>query len=196
MERVERVYEKGPGFLRDVFQYLLPGILFLSLVLLVWFFIDGESFEINFLCLFCHNSWTNSLFILFLVIVIFGYFMGALFMELGDLLNWFVKGKLNRRTFGDEMKIANSSPIILSFYIERYNLLFFTKRNIAVSFFSLAICSLIVYLFLLSKADLIYVTIFAVVLGSCFSYFARKTYRDFIDRLGEALKLIEKEEKK
>ena len=51
MERAEKVYEKGPGFLRDVFQYLFPGSVFLSFIFLSWYFIDKNSLKVN-ICFF------------------------------------------------------------------------------------------------------------------------------------------------
>jgi len=84
-------------------------------------------------------------------------------MEVGEFLNKYIKHRLRGKTFRAEMKIAIFSPIILLYYIERYNLLFYTKRNIAISFFFLSIFSICSYIFLWSKCGFIYTAVFAAI---------------------------------
>lgn len=192
MDKVERIYEKGPGFLRDVFQYIFPGSLFLSFLSLIWFFIIEDPFKKEVICLFKSNSQniTSLIFILFLFFLIFGYLIGVLFMEVGEFLNWCIKHRLRGKTFKDEMKIAIFYPIILSYYIERYNLLFYTKRNIGISFFFLSISSICSYIFLFSKFGFIYIAIIAAILGIIFTFFARQAYKEFNERIDAALEML------
>jgi hypothetical protein len=132
MDRLERIYEKGPGFLRDVFQYVFPGILFLffvSLSLVIYSCVWEDAWK-KFLTSFCGDFLQNGsigtfLIMIFLSLLVFGYFMGVLFMEAGDLLNWFVRGCVKEesyakgKTHDDEMRVAVGSPIIFSYYSER-----------------------------------------------------------------------------
>ena len=89
MERLERIYEKGPGFLRDVFQYLFPGILFLSFMTLICFATRKDLsilLEVDFISLFKKYSHSSGFFIFIVILfLVFAYFMGVLFMELGEL---------------------------------------------------------------------------------------------------------------
>jgi Flp pilus assembly protein TadB len=114
-------------------------------------------------------------------------------MEFGDCLNRWTKVKGKEETFRDEMKVVmlSPSPVILASYIERYNLLFYLKRNIGFSFFCLAICSGVSCLFLRPILYFICVTLVSAFLGFVFACFARATYKDFLKRLESALELLE-----
>lgn len=195
MEKIERVYEKGPGFLRDVFQYIFPGVLFLSfIIVLLWFLIVPSPLKEDLIC-FLKNS-PSILFVIFIFLLIFGYLMGVLFMELGDLLNCFIKCGFQKETFKEEMQIAINSPIILSYYIERYNLLFYTKRNIGICFLLLSIFSFSFYKFLRLDSNLIYAGVGAAILGILFIFLARRAYKDFTKRINAALTVLEQRNKK
>ncbi|MBM4339930.1 MAG: hypothetical protein FJ110_10325 [Deltaproteobacteria bacterium] len=194
MDKAEKIYEKGPGFLRDTFQYIFPGCLFLSLsFLLLIYFINWGEFRKEFICLFKNNAPNIASFILvlFLFFLIFGYLLGVLFMEVGDILNCCIKYRLRKKTFKDEMKIGINSPFILLYYIERYNLLSYTKRNIAISFFFLSILSICFYISLPSKCGFIYTAIIAAILFFLFIWFAHRAYKDFIERIDAALEMLE-----
>jgi hypothetical protein len=145
MEKAEKVYEKGPGFLRDVFQYLFPGSVFLFFAFLSWYSIDKNSLEAN-ICFFLRDNSLSVGFFAIILYLVFGYLIGLMVMEFGDCFNWIVKrGSEKKETLKDEIKLANISAFVLTNYIERYNLLFYTKRNLASVFFLIALFSLILF---------------------------------------------------
>ncbi len=141
MEKVEKVYEKGPGFLRDVFQYLLPGSIFLFFIFLSWYFIDKNSLQTH-MCFFLRDKSVSVGFVTIILYLVFGYLMGLMVMEFGDCFNWIIKKK---ETFKDEIRLANTSAFVWTNYIERYNLLFYTKRNLAAVFFLIGLVSVILF---------------------------------------------------
>ncbi len=188
---------------RIITLLVIISILFLffaSFFLVIYFSISEGAWKVCLTSFF--NDFLQSkgigtfVIILFLFFLIFGYFMGVLFMEGGDLLNWFVKGGLEKETFRDEMRIAIDSPMILSYYIERYNLLFYIKRNIGFSFFFLMFCSLFFCIFLRPRYYFIYIAVGCAVLGFIFAYFARRAYKDFTERIKGALIILEQGQKK
>lgn len=201
MERLERIYEKGPGFLRDVFQYLFPGILFLSFMTLIYFATKKDLsilLKVDFICLFKRYSQISGFFIFIVILfLVCAYLVGVLFMELGELTNWYTKRNLHNKTYKKEMRIALHSPIILSYYVERYNLLFYLRRNVGISFFFLAILCAVSY-FCLSKSFWLFLGgIVAFILFIVFTFLiARQAYKDFVERIDAALEILEQEENK
>lgn len=183
MERAEKVYEKGPGFLRDVFQYLLPGSVFLFFTFLSWYFIDKSSLETNIYFFLRDNSLSLG-FVAIILYLVFGYIIGLMVMEFGDCFNWIVKKK---ETFKDEIKLANNSPFVWTNYIERYNLLFYTKRNLAAVFFLIGLFSLILFFSFKRDPFFIYAIIVSAILCVFSIIFAYRAFKDFSKRLRTAL---------
>jgi hypothetical protein len=187
MERVEKVYEKGPGFLRDVFQYLFPGSVFLFFIFLSWYSIDKNSLEAN-ICFFLRDNSLSVGFVAIILYFVFGYLIGLMLMEFGDCFNWIVKcGSENKETFEDEIKLANNSPFVWTNYIERYNLLFYTKRNLASSFFLIALFSLILFVFFKRNLFFAYAIIVSAILCVFSIILAYRAFKDFSKRLKAAL---------
>jgi hypothetical protein len=195
MEKAEKVYEKGPGFLRDVFQYLFPGSVFLFFIFLSWYFVDKDSAEANF-CLFLREKSVSVGVFSIILYLVFGYLMGLLVMELGDFLNRIVKcGSEKKETFEDEIKLANTSAFVWTNYIERYNLLFYTKRNLATVFLLMALISLFLFIFIRKEPFFIYTIIVSVILCLFFIISAHRAFRDFSQRLRKALHATGSKEK-
>ena len=187
MEKIEKVYEKGPGFLRDVFQYLLPGSVFLFFVFLSWYFIDKNLLETNICCFLRDKSFSVGFFAIILYLV-FGYLIGLMIMEFGDCFNWIVKcGSEKKETLKDEIRLANISTFVLTNYIERYNLLFYTKRNLSSMFFIIALFSFILFIFFKREMFFIYTLIVSIILWIIFLISAYRAFRDFCQRIKASL---------
>lgn len=195
MEKAEKVYEKGPGFLRDVFQYLLPGSVFLFFAFLSWYFIHKTSLEASIYFFLRDNSLSVG-FVAIILYLVFGYIIGLIVMEFGDCFNWIVKcGSEKKETFKDEIKLANISTFVLTNYIERYNLLFYTKRNLATVFFLIALFSLISFVSFKRDPFFIYTLIVSAILCVLFIIFAHRAFKDFSQRLKTALEITGSKEK-
>jgi hypothetical protein len=188
MEKVEKVYEKGPGFLRDVFQYLFPGSVFLFFIFLSWYSIDKNSLEAN-ICFFLRANSLSVGFVAIILYLVFGYLIGLMVMELGDCFNCIVKcGPEKNETFEDEIRVADASAFVWANYIERYNLLFYTKRNLASVFFFIALSSAILLILLCKRESFfIYAIIVSTALCIIFIIRARCGFKDFSKRLKAAL---------
>ena len=179
MEKAEKVYEKGPGFLRDVFQYLFPGSVFLFFIFLSWYFIDKNSLHANISSSLRDNSLGVG-FVAIILYLVFGYLIGLMVMEFGGCFNWIVKcGSEKKETFGDEIKLANISTFVWTNYIERYNLLFYTKRNLAAVFFLIALISFILFILLKREPFFICTIIVSVILCLFFIIFAHRAFKYF-----------------
>jgi hypothetical protein len=187
MEKAEKVYEKGPGFLRDVFQYLFPGSVFLFFIFLSWYSIDKNSLEAN-ICFFLRDNSLSVGFVAFVLYLVFGYLIGLMVMEFGDCFNWIVKCSSEKKeTFEDEIKLANTSAFVWTNYIERYNLLFYTKRNLAAVFFLIALFSLILFFSFKRDPFFIYYIIVSAILCVFFIIFDYRAFKNFSERLRTAL---------
>jgi hypothetical protein len=195
MEKAEKVYEKGPGFLRDVFQYLFPGSVFLFFIFLSWYFIDKNCLEAN-ICFFLRDNSLSVGFVAIILYFTFGYLIGLMLMEFGDCFNWIVKCDSEKKeTFEDEIKLASNSPFVWTNYIERYNLLFYTKRNLASVFFLIALFSFILLILSKREAFFIYTIIVSTPLCIIFIILARRAFKDFSQRLKKALEVTGSKEK-
>jgi hypothetical protein len=195
MEKVEKVYEKGPGFLRDVFQYLFPGSVFLFFIFLSWYSIDKNSLEAN-ICFFLRDNSLSVGFVAIILYLVFGYLIGLMVMEFGDCFNWIVKcGSEKKETFMDEIKLANISTFVLTNYIERYNLLFYTKRNLAGVFFLIALFSFVLFILFKREPFFICTIIVSAILCLFFIIFAHRAFKDFSQRLKTALEATGSKEK-
>jgi hypothetical protein len=187
MERAEKVYEKGPGFLRDVFQYLFPGSVFLFFIFLSWYFVDKNSVEAN-ICFFLRDKSVSVGVFAIILYLVFGYLFGLMIMEFGDCFNWIVKcGSEKKETFEDEIILANKSTFVLINYVERYNLLFYIKRNLAGVFFVIALFSLILAILFKREPFFICAIIVSAILCLLFIIFAHRAFKDFSQRLEKAL---------